>query len=276
MKITVLVDNRASSESHELQTEHGLSFYIEYNNHKILCDMGATEAFADNAKTLGIDLAECDFAFISHGHNDHCGGLGHFLENVEEKRVYIHSAIPNEEYFSTRRGTRRCLSCNHDLFNNYKERFYFLDTTTEITYGCFAVQCRTMLYSTPHGNCFLIKNNGEKDEKDSFEHELSLAFITTKGLVIISPCSHCGALNIIHECQRITGCDKVHAYIGGLHFVEGETCIAEANTFAEAVENEFPETLFITGHCTCDTAKEILTKSTDMLKTFSTGDVIEL
>ena len=276
MKITVLVDNRPSSESHELQTEHGLSFYIEYNNHKILCDMGATGVFADNARTLDIDLAECDFAFISHGHNDHCGGLEHFLENVEEKRVYIHSTITNEEYFSTRRGTRRCLSCNHDLFNNYKERFHFLDTTTEITDGCFAVQCNEITAPMPYGNCFLLKNSGEKEENDTFGHELSLAFVTAKGLVIVSPCSHCGALNIIHECKKATGCDKVHAYIGGLHFVEGENCMTEATLFAEAVKNNFPETLFITGHCTCDTAKDILTKSTDLLKTFSTGDVIEL
>ena len=276
MKITVLVDNRPSSESHELQTEHGLSFYIEYNNHKILCDMGATGVFADNARTLDIDLAECDFAFISHGHNDHCGGLEHFLENVEEKRVYIHSTITNEEYFSTRRGTRRCLSCNHDLFNNYKERFHFLDTTTEITDGCFAVQCNEITAPMPYGNCFLLKNSGEKEENDTFGHELSLAFVTDKGLVIVSPCSHCGALNIIHECKKATGCDKVHAYIGGLHFVEGENCMTEATLFAEAVKNNFPETLFITGHCTCDTAKDILTKSTDLLKTFSTGDVIEL
>lgn len=276
MKITVLADNRASNKSNELQTEHGLSFYIEHNNQKVLCDMGATSMFADNAELLGIDLGNCDFAFISHGHNDHCGGLGYFLENIKGKDVYIHSAVPKEEYISTRHETRRNLSCNNKLFDDYKERFRFLDTTTRIAEGCFAVQCNEITAPMPYGNCFLLKNSGEKEENDTFGHELSLAFVTDKGLVIVSPCSHCGALNIIHECKKATECDKVHAYIGGLHFVEGENCATEATLFAEAIKSQYPDTLFITGHCTCDTAKDILEKASNGITAFSTGDVIEL
>lgn len=276
MRITVLVDNRPSPGKPGLQTEHGLSLYIEHDNNHILCDMGATELFACNGKALGIDIDTCDFAFISHGHNDHCGGLRFFLENTRQKKVYMHSSIPHEEYFSTRKETRRCLSTANRTFIDYKERLQLLGSTEEITEGIFAVQCRINACPTPAGNSFLWKSDGKKEQNDTFEHELSLAIITPKGLVIISPCSHSGALNIIHECQTATKCNKVYAYIGGLHFVEGGTCIPETAAFAEAIKGEFPDTMFFTGHCTCDTAKDLLEKETKSVRFFSTGTIIEL
>ena len=276
MRITILVDNSPSAKNHELGTEHGLSLYIEYGNRRILCDTGTSSLFAKNAYLMGIDIDSCSFAFISHGHNDHIGGLEYFIEKVNDKKIYMHSSILHDAYFSTRHGERRNLNIDSKFLSDSKERIHPIDTTTEIAEGIFAVQCKTSIYPTPYGNCFLWKKSGKKEEKDTFRHEISLAFITDKGLVIVSPCSHCGALNIIRECQNATRCSKVYTYIGGLHFVESENCISEATTFAKTAKKEFPNTLFLTGHCTCNTAKEILEQIADNIKTFSTGSIIEL
>ncbi len=73
MKITTLLENKTTCDA--LRCEHGLSLYIETAKHKILFDSGASDAFWENAKALGIDLAQVDIAFLSHAHNDHCGGL---------------------------------------------------------------------------------------------------------------------------------------------------------------------------------------------------------
>lgn len=276
MKITVIVDNRPNERNPQLLTEHGLSLYIEYNNYRILCDVGSSSQFAYNAKTLDIDISTCDITFISHGHNDHCGGLRHLVDTIKGERIYMHTSIPYEEFFSTRRGTRRDLSIDRNLFCSHKERFTFLDGTTKIAEGVFAVQCTTTTSPVPYGNCFLWKCNGQKEENDTFTHEMSLAFITSKGLVVVSPCSHCGALNIIHDCKKATGCNKVYAYIGGLHFVEGENCVNETTAFADAIKHEYPDTLFFTGHCTCDTAKNLLVEKNHNTTIFSTGTIIEL
>ena len=275
MTITVLIDN-ALSPNKNLATEHGLSLYIDTGCKKILCDTGASELFAVNAESMNIDITQCDFTFISHGHNDHSGGLHALFEKVDEVNVYMQKNILHEQYFSSRKGEKRNISCDKKTLEEHKREITFISTTQQIAEGIFAVQCKSNTFTTPYGNTFLTKNNGEKEVFDNFEHELSLAFTTPKGLVIISPCSHCGVMNIIEECRRVSKCDKIHAFIGGFHFVEGDTCTTEAETFATTIRHHYPDTVFYTGHCTCDTAKEILAKRTENIFFFATGSIINV
>lgn len=50
MLIKTLVEN--TSISKDFGSEHGLSLYIETKKHKILFDVGASELFLQNAKSL--------------------------------------------------------------------------------------------------------------------------------------------------------------------------------------------------------------------------------
>ena len=72
MKLTVLTENTAGAY---FLAEHGLSYYIEYDNKKILFDAGATDVFLENAEKLNINLEEIDLIALSHGHWDHGNGL---------------------------------------------------------------------------------------------------------------------------------------------------------------------------------------------------------
>ena len=73
MKWTVQVDNRTNDPV--LETEHGLSVFLETERHRILLDTGASDMLIRNAERTGIDLSTVDYVFISHGHSDHAGGL---------------------------------------------------------------------------------------------------------------------------------------------------------------------------------------------------------
>ncbi len=79
-KITTLVENTVAQGSKYLIGEHGLSFYIETQSHKILFDTGQNLAISNNAQVLGIDLSRIDTVILSHGHYDHTGGLKSLLE----------------------------------------------------------------------------------------------------------------------------------------------------------------------------------------------------
>ena len=69
MKATVLLDNIGTEE---LAGDWGLSFYIEYAGKKILLDAGGESClFAENARKLGLSLADVDCAVLSHAHYDH-------------------------------------------------------------------------------------------------------------------------------------------------------------------------------------------------------------
>ena len=75
MKIVCVVENDIIKES-DLQSEHGLSFWIETPNGLVLFDTGQTDSvFSHNLKTLGLPLQKVAAVALSHAHYDHTGGL---------------------------------------------------------------------------------------------------------------------------------------------------------------------------------------------------------
>ena len=101
MIIKTLVED--TTDSPLLESEHGLSIYIEANDKKILFDTGAGSLFLQNAYKMGVRIKDVDVAVISHGHYDHGGGLQAFLEENEKACVYIHKKA-FDRYFSKMRG----------------------------------------------------------------------------------------------------------------------------------------------------------------------------
>lgn len=277
MKISVLVDNSIGVNP-DLISEHGLSFYIEVDEWRILCDMGASAAFAVNAKALGIDLSETDFAFISHGHNDHTGGLKTFFETCPDKRVYLSGQIMVTQYFSTRRGFKRDISPDFPTMESNRDRLIPLFESCRITPHIAFVHPDCSSFSVPYGNSFLYSSEVGSTNVylDNFQHEFALAIYTPKGLVIVAPCSHCGAANIIQAAKQYTGIDRVRAYIGGLHFVDSDIVEKEVDTFIRDFYVVAPEAQLYTGHCTGQMAKELLLKGMPNVKFISTGLVIEI
>lgn len=100
-RIIILSDNRSNDPL--LETEHGLSVYMERQGRKYLLDTGASDLFMRNAEKLGVDIGEVDYCLISHGHNDHIGGLPAFLEMNHKAKVILSAEIPGAEYASARR-----------------------------------------------------------------------------------------------------------------------------------------------------------------------------
>lgn len=281
LSFTILIDNRKYPEEHCIQRacagaelhsngkrenetgiaastlhiEHGFSLYLQYNEIKILCDTGATGLFAENASRLGIDLSNLDFVFLSHGHNDHTGGIERILSNpASVAPVYISDHTRGTRYFSLRHAGKREIGMDPTLLTRYKERFHFVTKSCRITKDISLVSPSCRAYPQPEGNRYLIAANAYGEKKDSFLHEIALAINMPEGLVIISPCSHNGVANIIESCQTFTGQERVYAFIGGMHLID--ECEKEngAADLATLLTGRYPGIRIYTGHCTGEAA----------------------
>jgi 7,8-dihydropterin-6-yl-methyl-4-(beta-D-ribofuranosyl)aminobenzene 5'-phosphate synthase len=69
-----------------------------------------------------------------------------------------------------------------------------------------------------------------------------------RGLVVLTGCGHAGAVNIVRHAQRLTGVDRLHALVGGLHLTGPAFEPVIAPTVAALTE--LAPDLLVPGHCT--------------------------
>ncbi len=251
MNITVLIENTSESE---LISEHGLSLWIEYGEKKILLDAGSSEAFAENAKKLGIELERADICVLSHGHYDHCGGFEVVFQKNANAMIYAQKSAV-ESYYSGSGGIIHEISIPQNVLA-YRDRFILVDGYKEICEGIYLVPHSTLGLEKIGERSKLYKKVEDTIVADDFSHEQSLVIDTENGLVVFNSCSHGGVENIMREVKEACGGKHIYAYIGGLHMkgkVNGEDICtfseSEVDDLCDVIMTEGMEGIY-TGHCT--------------------------
>jgi len=247
-KITALVENTVAQSGKKLIGEHGLSFYIETQNNKILFDTGQNLAISNNAQVLGIDLSLIDTVILSHGHYDHTGGLKSLLECNRDFRLYAHPdvfgqkvkgaednfkyiGIPVDKHFLEEKGI------DIKLDRNPAQICPGIMTTGEIP-----------LENDFEGleSVFYIKNeNGVV--ADTLADDQAVILDTDKGVTVLLGCSHRGVINTLTQVVRLTGKKRIHAILGGLHL--GKASEAKLSKIMDHLRGFGLEKLGV-GHCT--------------------------
>ena len=295
MKLHVLIDNLPNPENPALQYEHGLSFLLQTPEGKnCLIDTGASGKFLENLELLrqkdsSLPTAEeIDAVIISHGHNDHTGGLRSFLEANTTAPVYLHSSIQGNLFFSCRNRSgattpavmeARSIGMEQSLFAEYSHRFIEVSSPLSITDNLTIIplEGHPAEHPMPLGNKYLYKN----DFPDNFFHEMVLVAEHTPGQVtIISPCSHNGILNIL---PFLTSSQGAKYFVGGLHYVDylgEEDAKKEAAQIVQAagfIKEKYPELKVVSGHCTCAKAGDMISSVLgERYATFCSGYSIPL
>jgi 7,8-dihydropterin-6-yl-methyl-4-(beta-D-ribofuranosyl)aminobenzene 5'-phosphate synthase len=275
MKITVLLENTVCRAG--LKCEHGLSMHIATPLHSILFDMGPNAMFLENAEALGVDIASVDTAFLSHAHDDHCGGLELFCKRNERATVYLQKNAWGEYYVVT---PKKVAYIGLDkVLHKYDSRFRFADGVTvlddELT--LFSGGMGRDYWS--HANDTLREKVGEAYPRDDFRHEQNLLVTANGKTALFGACAHNGIVNILRRAEEILG-RAPDAVFAGFHLFNPSLGQAEPRALIEAIAQELvarPGTRYFTGHCTGTEAFDILKETMgDRLTYMAGGSVFEI
>ena len=263
--ISILSDNR-TMDPERFGCEHGLSVLVRTPSAKILMDTGASGLFALNAASMGIDLSDVDYVFLSHGHSDHVGGLKAFLDLNGKAKVIVSNGAVSSRFYSERVGLHS-ISCDWPL-EQMRDRILSVDDTITLADRIHVIANITQRHPLPLGNRLLFTCREGGLVPDDFSHEMALY---VDGL-LYTGCAHNGLENILEACPW-----PVDTVIGGFHLLDSigaQTFESEGQlvALAERLSFRYPEVSFFTGHCTGSWAFRILQSVMGArLQTFACG-----
>lgn len=271
MLVKVLIDNISKND---LVSEWGLSFYMEYDNHKFLLDTGSSGKFVENAKSMGVDLEAVEYAVLSHAHYDHSDGMPAFFWENRTAKFYLRRGVSDNCYSKKKFFGYQYNGIHPGILENYADRFEFVSGDCELTKGAYLIPHKMVgLEKLAKKAELYIKENG-KMFPDDFAHEQSLVFDTPKGLVIFNSCSHGGVDNIITEVSATFPEKELYAYVGGMHLYKSTE--EEVRDLAKRILDTGISRV-ITGHCTGEEAFAILKEELgDRVEQLYTGMELEL
>ena len=267
LEITILAENTV--EKRKLLAEHGLSFYFKYNGKEYLFDTGQGEVLLTNAEKIGIDLTEIDTVFLSHGHDDHTGGLKKLLQINPEVRVFAHSEIFLPKYKKTKKGLE---FIGTELKKSEIKNFEAAETAVAAAAGIYntgEIPARRETYINPR---YIVEKEG-REITDPFNDDTSLYIETESGIIILLGCSHKGVKNIINEIKAEIGDRKIAAILGGMHLKR-----ASSEKLEDLIEyfKEIDFQLLAPMHCTGrEAAVKFKEAFGDRVKLASVGDSFE-
>ena len=271
MHLTTLVEN--TSRSDDLASQHGLSLYLESHGKRILFDMGQDDTFYQNAKKIGIDISQADYAILSHGHYDHCGGLQTFLKHNTRAPIFLGSGS-DQPLFSERPKKYRYIGLDDTFIDAYSERFSWVDGSRDVTTWLHLISRFGRAEPLPKGNDGLYIRKAGEYLPDPFAHEILCIIEEADGMILITGCGHSGILNMVNAAQEYLPGFPIKAVIGGFHLLR------DSRWEVERIAKRLSESgcdLVITGHCTGQEAslimKDILGDRLDILHTGYTTEI---
>lgn len=254
-QVTIIYD--AFGKPSNLERGWGYSALVEYGGKRILFDTGGQyQAFAENARKLGVDLKSLDFVVISHRHGDHTAGLAYVLQ--QNPKVKIYAPVEGGSFGTPTMGPtaqmieRQVASTPDDLhyFDGKYPEVYTVDSPwpdANITRIDQPVEVMP--------GFFLFKTVSEN--KGTLElNELSMAMKTPKGLVVVVGCSHPGIEKILAVAAQID--PNIYSLFGGLHLASASD--QQISQTVQSFHDKWKIDRVAAGHCSGEFAQSEFSK----------------
>lgn len=274
MKIIALLENTSCDNT--LCTEHGLSFYIESGDKKILFDTGMSGMFAENASKLAVDLSKVDFAVISHGHFDHGGGIKTFFELNNLAPIYVRK-MAFDPHYSQRPDELFYNGLDQSLVPN--GRFIFTDPI------CVIDDKLSLFSEVPHVEPLFASSKTQlevldgENVPDRFLHEQNLVIEEDGKYILLAGCAHSGIYNILLRFNQLYGRNP-DVVIGGFHLMAPNLGKSIPDADIDELANKLlalEDTMYYTCHCTGKHAYDRLKLTLgDKIEYISTGKSINI
>lgn len=224
LKITI-IDTNLSGEPGRGDGEWGFAALVEADGRRFLYDTGGSPSMAlNNARALGIELADIENVILSHNHQDHTSGLITLRETLAQtnpralSRCHVGAGM-----FAPRFGED---GRDHNFALSVRERylasgggFIIHDGPSELAPGIWMIA--PVPRPNPERNWsghFEIDTPAGRAE-DIIAEDASLVIPTADGLVLLTGCGHAGIVNISEEARRISDDARIDTIVGGIHLM---------------------------------------------------------
>ena len=190
----------------------------------VLYDAGLGAGTAvHNMDVLQVGLGDLRAIVLSHGHTDHHGGLEGMLRRAGARGMplVIHPDAWRDRKVVFATGaelhlpppSRQDLDREGVAIGEERLPSMLIDDTvlvtgevervTEFERGLPGSQART--------------DAGWEPDPWIRDDQAVVAHVRDRGLVVLSGCSHAGAINVLRQAQRLAGVERIHAFVGGMH-----------------------------------------------------------
>jgi 7,8-dihydropterin-6-yl-methyl-4-(beta-D-ribofuranosyl)aminobenzene 5'-phosphate synthase len=271
-----------------MHAEHGLAYHVETTvdgkPHAFLFDFGTqAQGVKRNIDFLNLDFRRVEAMALSHDHWDHEAA---FIELMQAKREDLAQGIPlyvGEGFFAgtyAKRPTGQFQTVS--ILSRDEVEKLGMVKIVEVTGprpivpgACLTGRIAQVTDYEKVAPTFLAKKGDEFVQEQFIGEQAVVMNAKGRGLVVLSACAHRGVVNTVRHAQKITGLDKVHAIIGGLHLTGARPEVIE-KTIAD-VKALRPDYVVPT-HCTGFEAMAALARAMPeqfILNTAGTRYVIE-
>ena len=254
--------------------EHGQSFLIETKGGKILFDTGMTsKIISHNLRVSKKNIRDLNSIAISHGHNDHTGGLRWVVEEVNNPIIYGAPELFEEKWIK-REGVYEEIGIpfTQELLAE-KAKIILSHNEIELLPGVYLSGEIPRIYDEESAD---PDNWLEKDENgliDEFPDDRSLILEKDEGLIILTGCCHAGLINTIDYSIKLLS-KPVLAIVGGNHLINSTTDKLEW-TFKQLQKHKIPKLLF--NHCVgLNVYSKLLVEFPNVTHYFYSGDIASL